>query len=44
MVTSMGITFDTVAPFLRVYLKEIIVNMDAGGRVFTEASALITKK
>lgn len=45
MVMSMCITFDTAALFLRIYLKEIIVDMDkdAGRRVFMEALTLIEK-
>lgn len=43
---SMCITFDTVTPYLRVYLKEIIVDVGKGActRVFTEASSLIAER
>ena len=43
---SVCITFDTVAPFLRIYLTEITADMDKGARrrMFVEASVLIAKK
>lgn len=37
MVMSVCITFDTVSPYLRIYLKEIIVDM---GKMRTEGCSL----
>ena len=46
MVMAVCITFDSVSPYLRIYLEESIVDMgkDAYGRTFAEASSLIAKQ